>query len=76
MLTRAQLAKIGPREMQLIRGVLRRLPQVEGSRRAELIAEAAEAMRVRLELSEIPNSDRAAFLNELLRAAERSASML
>lgn len=75
VLTRVQLAKIGPRELQLIRGVLRRLPQVDDSRRAELIAEAAETMRVRLELSEIPNSDKAAFLNDLLRASERSASM-
>jgi uncharacterized RDD family membrane protein YckC len=75
VLTRAQLAKIGPREMQLIRGVLRRLPQLEESRRAELIAEAAETMRVRLQLPDFPNSDRAAFLNDLLSAAERSIAL-
>lgn len=75
VLTRAQLAKIGPREMQLIRGVLRRLPQVDDSRRAELIAEAAETMRVRLDLPDFPNSDRAAFLNDLLSAAERSITV-
>jgi uncharacterized RDD family membrane protein YckC len=75
VLTRAQLAKIGPRELQLIRGVLRRLPQMDDLRRAELVAEAAETMRVRLDLPDLPNSDMAAFLKDLLSAAERSVSV-
>lgn len=75
MLTRAQLAKIGPRELQLIRGVLRRLPQVDDLRRAELVAQAAETMRVRLDLPDLPNSDGVAFLKDLLSAAERSISV-
>ena len=75
VLTRAQLAKIGPRELQLIRGVLRRLPQVDDLRRAELVAQAAETMRVRLDLPDLPNSDGVAFLKDLLSAAERSISV-
>jgi hypothetical protein len=74
ILTRAQLAKIGPREMQLIRGVLRRSSTLGSeSRRRALTAEAAEAMRIRLDLVELPNSDSAAFLRNLLESAERFA---
>jgi uncharacterized RDD family membrane protein YckC len=73
ILTRAQLARIGPREMQLIRGVLRRSSTLEGSRRQALLAEAAQAMRVRLDLVELAESDNAAFLSNLLMSAERFA---
>ena len=73
ILTRAQLAKIGPREMQLIRGVLRRSSTLEESRRQALLAEAAEAMRVRLDLVEFAESDNVTFLNNLLVSAERFA---
>ena len=73
ILTRAQLAKIGPREMQLIRGVLRRSSTLEESRRQALLAEAAEAMRVRLDLVEFAESDDVTFLNNLLVSAERFA---
>jgi uncharacterized RDD family membrane protein YckC len=73
VLTREQLARIGPREMQLIRGVLRRSSTLSESRRHVLIAEAAEAMRIRLELAELPDSDRSAFLRNLLAAADRFA---
>jgi len=74
ILTRAQLARIGPREMQLIRGVLRRSSTLGSeSRRLALEAEAAEAMRIRLDLVELPNSDSAAFLRNLLESAERFA---
>lgn len=71
VLTREQLARIGPREMQLIRGVLRRSSTLSESRRYALIAEAAEAMRLRLELAELPDSDRSAFLRNLLATADR-----
>jgi uncharacterized RDD family membrane protein YckC len=73
VLTRAQLARIGPREMQLIRGVLRRSSNLSESRRDALLAEAAEAMRVRLDLAELPNSDSVGFLRNLLEATERFA---
>jgi uncharacterized RDD family membrane protein YckC len=74
ILTRAQLARIGPREMQLIRGVLRRSSALGSeSRRRALQAEAAEAMRIRLDLVELPNADNAAFLRDLLESAERFA---
>jgi uncharacterized RDD family membrane protein YckC len=74
ILTRAQLARIGPREMQLIRGVLRRSSVLGSeSRRRALEAEAAEAMRIRLDLAELPTSDSAAFLRNLLESAERFA---
>jgi hypothetical protein len=74
ILTRAQLARIGPREMQLIRGVLRRSSTLGSeSRRRALTAEAAEAMRIRLDLVELPNSDSAVFLRNLLESAERFA---
>ena len=73
ILTRAQLARIGPREMQLIRGVLRRSSNLSESRRDALVAEAAEAMRIRLDLAELPNSDTVGFLRNLLEATERFA---
>jgi hypothetical protein len=74
ILTRAQLAKIGPREMQLIRGVLRRSSILGSeSRRHALETQAAEAMRIRLDLAELPISDSAAFLRNLLESAERFA---
>src|SRR5271168_2079460 len=73
ILTRAQLAKIGPREMRLIRAVLRRSSTLEESRRHALLAEAAEAMRVRLDLVELAESDNVTFLNNLLVSAERFA---
>jgi hypothetical protein len=59
--------------MQLIRGVLRRSSTLSESRRNELLAEAAEAMRIRLELAELPDSDRSAFLRNLLATADRFA---
>jgi uncharacterized RDD family membrane protein YckC len=71
VLTREQLARIGPREMQLIRGVLRRSSTLSESRRHALLGEAAEAMRMRLEIPELPDSDRAAFLRNLLATADR-----
>jgi uncharacterized RDD family membrane protein YckC len=72
ILTRAQLGLIGPREIKLIRSVLRRSSTVSDSRRDKLISEAAEAMRIRLNLAELSNLDKAAFLQDLLAAAERT----
>ena len=73
VLSRAQLGMIGPREIKLIRSVLRRSSTVSDSRRDKLIAEAAEALRLRLNLAELSNSDRAAFLKDLLAATERTS---
>jgi uncharacterized RDD family membrane protein YckC len=72
ILTRAQLGRIGPREIKLIRSVLRRSSTVSDSRRDKLITEAAEAMRLRLNLPELSSPDKAAFLQDLLTAAERT----
>ncbi len=70
-LTREQLARIGPRELQLIRGTIRRLPTLPEDRRDTLLAEVAETLRARLELGELPSSDRLAFLRDVLTMAER-----
>jgi len=69
--TRQQLARIGPRELQLVRGALRRLSKLPENRGRELVAEVAETMRVRMELAELPSPDRVAFLRSVLSMAER-----
>ncbi len=70
-LTRAQLSRIGPREVQLLRATLRRISSLSGERSAALVKEVAETMRARLELAELPSSDPLSFLRELLALAER-----
>jgi hypothetical protein len=70
-LTRAQIARIGPREIQLLRATLRRVPGLSGERSAALLHEVAETMRARLELIEVPSPDPLVFLRDLLTAAER-----
>lgn len=70
-LTRAQLARIGPREIQLIRATLRRVPNLSGERGIALLNEVAETMSTRLELTELPSSDPLSFLRDLLTIAER-----
>jgi uncharacterized RDD family membrane protein YckC len=71
VLTRQQIARIGPRELQLIRATIRRADSLSEERRIALLAEVAETMRSRLELSEVPSGDRLGFLRDLLAAAER-----
>jgi len=70
-LTREQLARIGPREIRLVRGTLRRLSTIPEDRREPLLAEVTESLRQRLELTELPRSDRREFLRDLLAIAER-----
>ncbi len=70
-LTRAQLARIGPRELQLIRATLRRVPNLSSERNHALLTEVADTMRTRLELAESSPSDPLIFLRELLTLAER-----
>ena len=70
-LTRQQLARIGPRELQLVRGTLRRVANLPGDRGAELVAEVAETLRTRMELDALPSPDRIAFLRSVLTMAER-----
>jgi len=70
-LTREQLARIGPREIELIRGTLRRLSTIPEDRADQLLAEVTETMRQRLELPELPGSDPREFLRDLLTIAER-----
>jgi uncharacterized RDD family membrane protein YckC len=69
-LTRMQLSRIGPREIQLIRATLRRVPGISGPRSIAVLNEVADAMRARLELSERP-PDPLVFLRDLLTMAER-----
>ena len=72
VLTREQLAKLGPREIQLLRNVLRRSSTSPEPRAAALIAEVAQTMRERLGLDDQATGDNLAFLHSLLTAAERS----
>jgi uncharacterized RDD family membrane protein YckC len=70
-LTREQIARIGPREMQLIRATLRRVEDLPGERSDALLGEVAEAMRARLKVAEPPNHGARTFLREVLALAER-----
>jgi len=70
-LTRAQLSHLGPRELQLIRATLRRIPNLSGERGIALLNEVADTMKTRLQLAELPAPDPAAFLRDLLTMAER-----
>ena len=70
-LTREQLARIGSRELRLVRGTLRRLSTIPEDRRDALLAEVTESLRQRLDLTELPRSDRQEFLRDLLAIAER-----
>ena len=70
-LTRQQLARIGPRELQLVRGTLRRVANLPGDRGAQLVAEVAETLRTRMEIDALPSPDRIAFLRSVLTMAER-----
>jgi uncharacterized RDD family membrane protein YckC len=70
-LTRIQIARIGPREIQLLRATLRRVSGLSGERSAALLNEVAETMRTRLELVELPHPDPLVFLRDLLTVAER-----
>jgi uncharacterized RDD family membrane protein YckC len=70
-LTREQLTRIGPREIELIRGTLRRLSTIPEDRAQPLLVEVTETLRQRLELAELPGSDPREFLRDLLTIAER-----
>jgi len=70
-LTRSQLARIGPREVQLLRATLRRVPNLSGERGHALLAEVAATMRARLDLTGDPPPDPLVFLRDLLTMAER-----
>jgi uncharacterized RDD family membrane protein YckC len=70
-LTRQQLARIGPRELQLIRTTLRRMASLPEARRGPLVMEVAETVRARLQIGEFPSPDRVAFLEDVLTMAER-----
>jgi uncharacterized RDD family membrane protein YckC len=70
-LTRAQLSRIGPREIRLLRATLRRVSSLSGERSIALLNEVAETMRARLELAELPSPDPLIFLRDLLTVAER-----
>jgi uncharacterized RDD family membrane protein YckC len=70
-LTRRQVAQLGPRELALIRGTIRRAGELPVERRDQLLIEVSETLRRRLEIGELSTLDRMMFLRELLGAAER-----
>jgi uncharacterized RDD family membrane protein YckC len=70
-LTRAQLARIGPREIQLIRATLHRVPNLSTQRSNDILNQVADTMRVRLELTDLPVADPLTFLRDLMSLAER-----
>jgi uncharacterized RDD family membrane protein YckC len=70
-LTREQLARIGPREVALIRGTLRRMAAIPQDRSEALLTEVSDTLRERLEIDPSALSDRRAFLLNLLALAER-----
>ena len=70
-LTRQQLARIGPRELQLVRGTLRRVANLPEDRGAQLVAEVTETLHTRMEIDALPSPDRTAFLRSVLTMAER-----
>ena len=70
-LTRAQLARIGPPELQLIRATLRRIADLSEARRTAIVDEVANAMKARLEMDGPEPTDAQNFLRELLAVAER-----
>jgi uncharacterized RDD family membrane protein YckC len=70
-LTREQIKRIGPREMRLIRGTLRRASTIPDDRSHQLMVEVCETLRARLEMVEPPSSDPREFLTDLLALMER-----
>ena len=73
VLTREQIARLGPREVQLMRRVLRRAYQTPSTAREALLSEVAHAMRQRLDLPESPGLSALDFLRGVLAAAERAS---
>ncbi|HKN02234.1 MAG TPA: RDD family protein [Candidatus Binataceae bacterium] len=72
-LTRDQRARVGPKELQLLRTTLRRTSGLPVDRSKLILAEVAETMRERLGLAELPDSDHGVFLRNLLATIERSS---
>jgi uncharacterized RDD family membrane protein YckC len=70
-LTRHQLAQIGPRELQLVRGTLRRLTSLTDERGKQLAATVAETLRQRMGVDQQLPLDEVTFLRNLLVIAER-----
>ena len=70
-LSRQQLERIGPPELQLIRATLRRIATLPPELGRPLLDEVAETVRARLELGELPGGDKLAFLRDVLAVAER-----
>jgi uncharacterized RDD family membrane protein YckC len=70
-LTRQQLARIGPRELQLVRGTLRRLPHLPRNRGDELLAEVTHSICLRIGIAEVPATGQIAFLRRIASSAER-----
>ena len=73
VLTREQLARLGPREIQLMRRALRRAYQAPSAGREALLTEVAQAMRHRLDLPDSPGMSALDLLRGVLAATERAS---
>jgi uncharacterized RDD family membrane protein YckC len=70
-LSREQLHRLGPPELALARGTLRRLETASAEQRAALLPEVARALITRLGLDESVEPDSLRLLQRVLMAAER-----
>jgi uncharacterized RDD family membrane protein YckC len=70
-LSREQLGKLGPPELALARGTLRRLQSARGAQRADLLRDVSHALATRLALDADAEPDPLRLLQRILLAAER-----
>ena len=64
----AQLARIGPAELGLVRQTLRRLANLQADHAAQVLERSVEALRKRLDYGPVAPDERVAFLQALLHA--------
>lgn len=69
--SRAQIAKLGGPERQLLRQTLRRLELIDAEQAEAVLARSAEVLRARLDYEPVADAQRHAFLRALLRAIEQ-----
>jgi len=73
-LSRAQLARLGSREIVLLRATLRRLPDIPAQQQGDLIAPVLSALCKRLAIDVASVHEPARFLEQVLLASEMSRS--
>jgi uncharacterized RDD family membrane protein YckC len=70
VLSRVQLAKLGRREIALLRATLRRLPEISATQQHELVDPVVRALCTRLAIEAAEVSDPTRFLEQLLLTSE------